>query len=209
MTAATSARSFVLIGQTALASPDFSTEDLPSTSGRLDVLLRALRAALLVSHGVRRDTRVYLVLRGGALAPRVVRVSGHDAKFLRPDERSLAILLKKTLAATADDQLRELRPGVWSCRGDLEQVLRDVGDAPRYLLHEDGTDLRAEPSTLAAGTFFIGDHTGFASSTLELLKRAGCRRVSIGPLSLHSDDVVTIVSNELDRRAAAPPLSSA
>ena len=41
-------RRFVVIGQQASASPDFSLLDLPGTSGRLDVLLRCLRAALLV-----------------------------------------------------------------------------------------------------------------------------------------------------------------
>ena len=58
-------RRFVVIGQSATASPDFSLVDIAGTSGRLDVLLRCLRAALLVSHGLRRDTVVYLVLLGG------------------------------------------------------------------------------------------------------------------------------------------------
>src|SRR3954470_1143092 len=92
-------RRFVVIGQRATASPNFSLLDLPSTSGRLDVLLRCLRAALLVSHGVRRDTVVYLVLLGGPGAPRTLRVDGATAKFLRPDERSLAVLAQKALAA--------------------------------------------------------------------------------------------------------------
>jgi tRNA pseudouridine-54 N-methylase len=34
-------RRFVLIGQTASASGDFLLQDLPSSSGRLDALLRA------------------------------------------------------------------------------------------------------------------------------------------------------------------------
>src|SRR5436189_6123979 len=87
-------RRFVVVGQTASASGEFSTEDLPSSGGRIDVLLRCVRAALLVSHGVRRDVIVYLVLGGGPSAPRVLRFSGCDAQFLRPDERSLALLVK-------------------------------------------------------------------------------------------------------------------
>ena len=57
-------RRFVIVGQQATSSPHFSLLDLPSTSGRLDVLLRCLRAALLVSHGLRRDAVAYLVLLG-------------------------------------------------------------------------------------------------------------------------------------------------
>jgi tRNA (pseudouridine54-N1)-methyltransferase len=193
-------RSFVVIGQTALASGQFSLEDLPGSSGRLDVLLRCVRAALLVSHGLRRDARVYLVLRAGA--PRVVRVSGESAKFLRPDERSLAILFKKTLAVASGPEFAEVRPGLATCSAGLEAVLADVGDAPRYLLHEQGADVRRHAFGGPSATFFIGDHLGFDAATLAQLDGAGCRRLSVGPVSLHSDDVVSVLSNELDYRYA-------
>lgn len=191
----------MLIGQTARASADYSVEDLPSTSGRLDVLLRCLRAALLISNGLRRDVRVYLVLRGGPEAPRVLRVSGENAKFLRPDERSLAILLKKTLAvASSGDGFVEVRPGLALCSGDLDAVLNDVGDAPRFVLHEQGHELREHAFAGAAATFFIGDQLGFDAATLTRFDALGYERLAIGPVSLHSDDVVSVVSNELDRR---------
>ena len=96
-------RRFVIVGQKATASPEFSLTDIPGTSGRLDVLLRCLRAALLVSHGLRRDTVVYLVLLGGPLAPRVLRVDGRHVRFIRPDERMLAITVQKALARSATD----------------------------------------------------------------------------------------------------------
>jgi tRNA (pseudouridine54-N1)-methyltransferase len=192
-------RSFVLIGQTALASGEFSIENLPASSGRLDVLLRCVRAALLVSHGLRRDVRVYLVLRAGA-TPRVVRVSGESAKFLRPDERSLAILFKKTLAVGSGPAFVEVRPGLATCSGGLDAVLADVGDAPRFLLDEQGTDVRRHAFGGPAATFFIGDHLGFDAPTLVQLDTAGCLRLSVGPVSLHSDDVVSVLSNELDYR---------
>src|SRR6516165_5192222 len=97
-------RRFVIIGRGAVASDDFLLEDLAGSSGRLDVGLRCIRAALLVSHGLRRDAVVYLVLGGGPLAPRALRVRGAEARFLRPDERSLAVLAKKVLATRTDDE---------------------------------------------------------------------------------------------------------
>lgn len=197
-------RSFVLIGQTARASGVYSVEDLPGSSGRLDVLLRCVRAALLVSHGLRRAVRVYLVLRGGEQA-RVVRVSGESAKFLRPDERSLAILFKKTLAVPSSSGFVEVRPGLSTCEGDLEAVLADVGNAPRYVLHEQGVDVRQHSFSGPAATFFIGDHLGFDAATLARLDAAGGLRLSVGPVSLHSDDVVSVLSNELDYRYGAAP----
>jgi tRNA (pseudouridine54-N1)-methyltransferase len=195
-------RRFVLIGQTAFASSDFSLEDLPGSSGRLDVLLRALRAALLVSHGLRRDVMVYLLLRGGNAGPRILRVDGRTAKFLRPDERSLATLIKKTLAAAESprDSFVELRPGLELRDGDLNELLAEAHEAPCFVLHEEGVDLRTQQLVSDDAWFFIGDHLGFDVVSLALLERHGCQRVSVGPLSLHSDDVVAVVGNELDRR---------
>jgi len=195
-------RRFVLIGQTASASGDFSVEDLPSTSGRLDVLLRALRAALLVSHGLRRDVLVYLVLRGGVTAPRLLRVDGRTAKFLRPDERSLATLVKKTLQALPEPgkSFVEVRPGLELCTGDVPEILTEVGTTPCFVLDEAGPDLRQQGLAADDAWFFVGDHLGFDVVSLALLERHGCQRVSVGPVSVHSDDVVALVSNDLDRR---------
>jgi tRNA (pseudouridine54-N1)-methyltransferase len=193
---------FVVIGQTALASGEYSLDDLPGSSGRIDVLLRCVRAALLVSHGLRKQVLVYLILRGGPLGPRAVRIDSENARFLRPDERSLAILLQKTLRASAEvssTEFRELRPGLSVCAGDLDQVLADAGPRPGYVLDEQGDDLRTQPLAGDA-LFFIGDHLGFDEPTRARLLQLGYQRSSVGPVSLHSDDVVTLVTNELDRR---------
>jgi tRNA (pseudouridine54-N1)-methyltransferase len=195
-------RRFVLIGQTASASADFSVEDLPGSSGRLDVLLRCVRAALLLSHGLRRDVQVYLVLRGGVASPAILRINGQSAKFLRPDERSLATLVKKTLQAlpAPGDSFVEVRPGLELRAGDVPEILAEVGSASCFVLHEQGADVRSEAGLAEDAWYFIGDHLGFDVVSLALLERHGCRRLSVGPLSLHSDDVVSLISNELDRR---------
>jgi len=197
-------RRFVVIGQTAIASGDFLPNDLPGTSGRLDVLLRCLRAALLVSHGLRRDTQVYLVLLGGQAAPRTVRVDGATAKFLRPDERSLATLIRKSLQApeSGSEGFVEVRPGISVARGGLDCVLRDIGGASRYVLEEGATDLRCVPIDVDDCAFFVGDHLGFDAATREALKDAVA--IGVGPVSLHADDAMVTVINELDRRGAAP-----
>jgi hypothetical protein len=91
-------RSVVVVGTQARASADFRLDDLASSSGRLDALLRCVRAGLMVSHGLRADVDVYLVLLGGPRAPRTLRFRGGAARFLRPDERSLALTVQKRLA---------------------------------------------------------------------------------------------------------------
>lgn len=191
----------MVIGTRATASPDFLLIDLPGTSGRLDVLLRCVRAAFLVSHGLRRDTVVYLVLLGGPAAPRSLRIDGATVRFLRPDERSLAVLAQKALAAPCEGGgFVTVKPGVAVAAGGLEVVLADVGLGASYVLDEAGADLRDTPLDLREPVFFIGDHIGFGEEDRRLIDARPAVALSVGPMSVHADDVVTLVSNELDRR---------
>ncbi len=200
-------RRFVILGRHASASGDFLLDDLPGTSGRLDVLVRCVRAALLVSHGVRRDAIVYLVLGGGAGAPRVLRVEGSAARYLRPDERSLATLFKKALATSpkgAAESFAEARPGVAVASGGVERVLADVGRAQLVLLETEGADVRGQPALDAPDVaLFVGDHTGFDAAARSRLLDLGACCTSVGPLALHAEDAVVVATNELDRREAA------
>ncbi len=199
-------RRFVVIGQSAVASDDFLLEDFAGTSGRLDVLARCVRAGLLFSHGVRRDACVYLVLLGGPRAPRVVRFQGAIAKYVRPDERNLSVQLKKVLAYHDDDERAgfvEVRAGISVARGALEPVLGDLDGATPFVLEEGAPDVRERASAeLANAAFFIGDHHGWDPASRARLAEIGARPVGVGPVSLHTEDVVTLVSNELDRREA-------
>lgn len=197
-------RAFVIVGSTASASGEFSIDDIPSSSGRMDVLLRCVRAALLYSHGVRRDASVLLVLQGGARAPRTLRIDGGPAKFLRPDERSLGALVKKSLAAPRTAGWTEARPGVFVRDGGLEVALDWLGDCALFVLDEGASDLREVRSSSARCAFVIGDHRGFDADARSLLEARGAIRVGLGPVSVHAEDAVTIVNNELDRRAIAP-----
>lgn len=196
-------RNFAIIGQKASSSEEFILDDLPGTSGRLDVLVRCLRAAMLSSHGIRRGVVVYLVLLGGPLAPRVVRVDGAGVQFLRPDERSLAVRLKKVLASRADEGTAAwmtVKPGFAVTRGGFERVIADVDDAIPYVLDEAAPDIRQVRSLGSSHALFvIGDHLGIPDDIQAALDRMGARRISVGPVSVHADDVVTLVTNELDR----------
>jgi len=208
-------RRFVIVGQKATASPEFSLLDLPGTSGRLDVLLRCLRSALLVSHGLRRDTIVYLVLLGGPKAPRVLRIDGSEIRFVRPDERALALLVQKALArATPEAEVGAfvpIRPGLALASGDLEAVIADLGSsaACAYVLEEDGRDVRAGALESEDVVFFVGDNHGFDATVRARLDALGAVPIGIGPISLHADDAITVVCNEMDRRRARAGTSPA
>ncbi|MBI2389068.1 MAG: tRNA (pseudouridine(54)-N(1))-methyltransferase TrmY [Deltaproteobacteria bacterium] len=207
-------RRFVVIGQQATAAGDFLLIDVAGTSGRLDVLLRCLRAALLVSHGLRRDTVVYLVLLGGPRAPRVVRFDGSAIRFVRPDERSLGVMVQKALEAGLEGcGFVEIRSGLAVAEGGLDAVLADLPRAVRaveapsagasaYVLDEGARDIRDAEIDLREPVFFVGDHLGFDDGSRLLLAAHGVTRLGLGPVSVHAEDAITLVCNELDRRGA-------
>jgi tRNA (pseudouridine54-N1)-methyltransferase len=193
-------RRFIVLGQKAKASGDFLLNDIPSTSGRLDVLLRALRASLLVSHGVRRDSCVYLALLGEPEHARVVRVAGAAARYLRPDERSLANTLKKALAAPCETtSFVEARPGITVARGSIEVLREELAGCALYLLELGAPDLRVCDLDHADVAFVLGDHLGITDEARAFFLELGARPMSVGPVELYTEDAIAVVSNELDR----------
>ena len=215
-------RRFVIVGQTAKASPDFLLVDIPSTSGRLDVLLRSLRAALLYSHGVRKDSIVYLLLLGLPERVCTARIEGSASRYLRPDERSLATTLKKLLThastsaafvdkafvdkAFVDKAFVEVRAGMAVAEGGMEVVLPELAGSTLYLLEPGAPDIRGLALTGQDQTFVLGDHLGLQEGVRAQLLAAGAVPVSVGPRPLHTEDVIALVHNELDRREQAVAL---
>jgi tRNA (pseudouridine54-N1)-methyltransferase len=198
-------RRFVVIGQTARGAPGFSLEDLPGSTGRLDVLLRCVQAALLVSHGLRRDTLVYLVLLGDPDAPRVVRVDGRAAEYVRPDERSLGGRVRNALEwSLSGEGFATERQGMAVASGGLDAVLADLGPVTPFVLEEGGRDVRASGFGGGEPAFFVGDHLGFDPIVRARLRELGATPLSVGPVSVHADDAITLVHNELDRQAGVP-----
>lgn len=195
-------RHFVLVSQRARSSPDFLLADIPSTSGRLDVLLRGLRSALLISHGVRRDVVVYLCLLGTPEAPRTLRFAGPSARYMRPDERSLATLVKKALATPCDASgFTTVREGISIAAGGVECALSALDGIPLYVLDEQAEDIRACDAWPNDAAFVVGDHLGLSDSARAALAQRGARPIRVGPISLHAEDAIALVHNELDRAA--------
>lgn len=196
-------RRFIVVGQKAKASGNFLLADIPSTSGRLDVLLRALRAGLLVSHGVRRDSFVYLALLGEPEHARLIRISGAAARYLRPDERSLATTLKKALAVPSDaPELVPARPGIDVARGAIELLGPELVGSKLYLLELGAPDLRDARLDATDVAFVLGDHLGLTEEVRAYFLQLGAEPISVGPTELYTEDVIAVVHNELDRRAS-------
>lgn len=192
-------RIFVVVGHKATTSPDFSLEDIPGTSGRLDILCRCINAAFVLSHGIRKDVWVYLVLLGGEV-PKTIRLTGGTLRHLNPDERTTAALLKKALALPASPQWTQSTSGIFVRTGGLAQLLEDLKVAVMLYLREDGADIRSVKCSGLCGdaAFILGDHTGMTPEEEMLIQQAGAATVSLGPVSLHADHCIVLLNWMLD-----------
>ena len=202
-------RTFIIVGHKAITSPNFSLEDIPGTSGRLDILCRAVTAAFVLSHGIRKDVCVYLILLGGEI-PKTIRLDGLTLRHLNPDERTTAALLKKALAVPATPQWAMSTSGIFVRTGGLEQLLADLKEAKLIYLREDGADIRGldaggnSGSLSAEAAYILGDHTGMTPEEEALLEQAGAKVVSLGPTSLHADHCIVLLNWFLDTNVFIP-----
>lgn len=193
-------RRFVVLGHRAITSADFKLDDLSGSTGRLDILLRCVNSAFFISHDIRRDVEITLMLLGEPNPPKTVRIVGSEVKYLNPDERSTAALIRNALLQRPSGEKRT-SPGIYVSERGYSEVLSNISkESQMYYLKEDGEDVR-ECAFGDDVTFVLGDDQDLTEEEEKILMTYSPRKISLGPISYHADHCLTIMNNELDRRS--------
>lgn len=191
-------RGFLVVGNRA-STGDFNINDLPGSAGRMDILCRCIAQALFLSHGIRRDVEVYLLLLGEPKPPKSIRISGSEVRYMAPDERNIAGLLRKALKIESKSWKRS-SPGVYISSKTFRELLEELsGKYTIVYLKEDGVDVREVIHILKNPLFVIGDHLGLSDKMERELSEYGKYRISLSRKSLQADQCVLIANYELDR----------
>jgi len=189
-------RQFVIIGHDAPVDAEFSLNGLPG-EGRLDLLSRCVTSALLVSHGIREDVNVHLVLGDEV----TVRFTGASLRGLHPDERSTAALIRTALEQREEAIGHipvETSPGVFLKRFGIEETIAELaGEGTICQLREDGTAL-TDVNPPDNPIFVLSDHRDFRAFETELLAEHCDYQLSLGPTVLHADQAITVANHWLD-----------
>ena len=194
-------RRFAIIGHLAPSSGKLNLNDLAGGSGRIDVLVRAVNAALFVSHGIRRDTHVTLLLCGGPGPDRRIWFNGETLAGVRPDERSIAGQIKAILKRPVPPigTFDEVTQGIFDTGGGLAETLSewDREGVQLHVLDAGGKALDSVVESERIG-FLLSDHLPFTETEIQMT--AGLPRVSLGADWLQGHACVTIVHHGLDSR---------
>ncbi len=192
-------RKFVVLGHRAITSADFKLDDLCGSTGRLDILLRCVNSAFFLSHAIRKDVEIALMLLGEPNPPKTIRIDGSEVKYLNPDERSTAALIRNALLQKGEGE-RKCSPGIYVSERNYREVLSNISKESKiYYLKEDGEDIRSAEFGPDC-TFVLGDDQDLTPEEEEILMDYEPKKVSLGPISYHADHCITLVNNELDRR---------
>ncbi len=166
----------------------------------MDVLVRCVTSAFFLSHEIRKDTEVYLILQGGDDAPKTVRFSGESIRYLNPDERSTSSLVRNALMKDVPEE-GEIRssPGVYISRMSFENVLEYLSDKGNFVyLKEDGTDIRGFEFP-ENPVFILGDDRDLTEEEESATLSYSPSKICLGPRSMLASQCIVIAQNEMDR----------
>jgi len=193
---------FVVAGHRAYTTGDFRLDDIAGGAGRLDVLVRCVNSSFFLSHALRQDVELHLVLQGGTDAPKTIRFSGRELRYLNPDERSTASLIRNALLKKLKDGETKASPGIYVSRRSFSDIVGELSKVSEIAyLKEDGTDVRSHVFAENV-TFILGDDKDLTEDEESTVEECDPKRICLGPKSLHADHCIILVHNEIDRRSA-------
>jgi tRNA (pseudouridine54-N1)-methyltransferase len=172
----------------------------------MDEVARATSTAFTVSNGLRRDTEL-TILFVAEPPPRArrIRLLGTGLRYLNPDERSTAALLKNALvrSSTLDRDL-EASPGLVAGPVDPETALAEFSREPGTIwLTEAGRPYTPVPPSSSTVGAVLSDPEEPTSEEAAVLIREGVSPVSLGPVSLRTSQCIDVLHNRWD--AIVPP----
>jgi len=157
-------RRFAIIGHRAMSQGKLPLNDMASAAGRMDVLVRALMAGLMTSHGLRHDSEVVLHLMGGPGPSRRIKFVGSELRGVHAEERAVAGQIGKVLKIPlpARGHWIERTVGIYDSGGDITHTLAEWktstvialdANAPRLWVDDAAIPSKSSPQSHAKGEY--------------------------------------------------------
>jgi len=167
----------------------------------MDEIARSVSTAFTLSNDLRRDTEV-TVLFVAEPPPRArrIEISGARVRYLNPDERSTAALLKNALVRAADHPREfESSPGLRVAPSDPSADLGNFLSFPGAVwLTESGRPIEDWTAPGGELSAVLSDPYDPTEAEAAQLSASGVPTISVGPRSLRTSQVIDLVHRALD-----------
>lgn len=200
-------RRFLLLAHRVPVTGNFTLNDLAGGAGRMDEVARTVSTAFTTSNDLRRDTEMtILFVAEPPPAARKIELVGARVRYLNPDERSTAALLKNALVRSSNfPRDLESSPGLRVSPSDPDADLRAfLARAGTVWLTESGSPLGRFDGLTGEFGAVVSDPYEPSEGERATLEDSGVPRLSVGPRSLRTSQVVDLVHHVLDELEADP-----
>lgn len=168
--------------------------------GRLDVVARAMLAALSLRTGNRSDTVFYAVLEGPPRPPVTVEVRGWELKHSIKSEGDVGDLLLRLFSGHYLEGVYTWEIGFKEL---VSELVREFGSKKVVYLHEAGEDISGL-SLEDRIALLLGDHRGIDRETEAWIKSLGLRWFSLSPQPYFTEHCISFINYLLDERIHLP-----
>lgn len=198
-------REFIVRALKARTDPFFNINDLPGSGGRMDLVARCISSALFVSHKIRRNTVIHVVLEGPSKPPKVVSFNGETLRKVSPDERNIAshirIALKIGLSLKKGEE-KEVSPGIKIANKSWEKLVKEkLQECKVFYLHAKGEPFETIEKEIDRNDrvcFLLGDHLGIPRKSELFLEKLGIKKISFGRVEYLASHAIVITHYKLD-----------
>ncbi len=198
-------RRFLILAHRVPVSGEFTLNDLAGGAGRMDEIARAVSTGFTLSNDLRRDTEItVLCCAEPPPSARRIDLDGSRLRYLNPDERSTAALLKNALVRSRTlDRVLEASPGLRVGPADPLGLLAEFLRRPGAVwLTEGGVPLRDWAGAGGEIAAVVSDPYDPSETERAVAVASGAPFVAVGPRSLRTSQVLDLVHHELDEREA-------
>ena len=192
-------RTFILFARKARSDPYFRIDDLPGSGGRMDLVVRSITAALWLSHKIRNDARIYVVLNGPGDPPVTICFDGSKIQKVTTDERATAMWIQKVLKEKFGKEWHETYNGIQVAKKSFQELIKELRDKPLYVLHERGKNI-TDVELKDDGVYIFGDHLGIPKKDESFALRYGAEKISLGKKVYLASSCVACINWALDLR---------
>jgi tRNA (pseudouridine54-N1)-methyltransferase len=160
-------------------------------AGRLDIAVECTVASLFLSHAIRKNVVLHIILNGPPQPPLQLKIEGATLHDVRTDQQTWTNILKKILSGKP-------HPGISIAKTSFETLIKAKANASQiYVLEESGKDI-SEATIGENPTFVLGDHVGLPKKVEGFALRYG-EKISLGKHAYLAASCITILNYLLDR----------